>query len=57
VGKTSTEVKTRYNDKVYTTITFKIPKELAKDFKEKCERENKPQRQVIIEAVEKFLGK
>lgn len=55
MGKTSTEVKTRYNERVYTAINIKLPKDLAKDFKEKCEKTGTPQRQVIIEAVERFL--
>ena len=57
MGKTSTEVKNRYNDKAYTAITVRLPKDLAKDFKEKSEATGIPQRQIIIEAVEKFLGK
>lgn len=55
MSKTSTEVKNRYNDKVYTAITVRIPKDLAAAFKEKCEATGIPQRQVIIEAIEKFL--
>lgn len=53
---TSTEVKRRYNEKVYKTITTSIPKELAQKFKEKCNATGIPQRQVLIEAIEKFLG-
>ena len=57
MGKTSTEVKSRYNDKVYARLSYMIPKELAAEFKTKCEAEGIPQRKIIIEAVEKFLGK
>ena len=57
MGKTSTEVKNRYNEKAYTAITVRLPKDLAKEFKEKAEAAGIPQRQIIIEAVEKFLGK
>lgn len=52
---TSTEVKRRYNEKVYAQIAIQAPKDLAIKFKEKCKRENIPQRQVIIEAIENFL--
>ena len=34
--KTSTAVKTRYNEKVYDVISARVPKELAAAFKEKC---------------------
>ena len=55
MGKTSTEVKSRYNVKVYARLSYMVPKDLAADFKEKCESKGVSQRQVIIEAVEKFL--
>lgn len=54
---TSTEVKERYNSKVYTQIATRVPKELAKIFKEKCEERNISQRQVIIGAMEEFVKK
>ena len=52
---TSTEVKNRYNDKVYTAVTVRVPKDLAAAFKDRCEATATPQRQVIIEAMEKFI--
>ena len=52
---TSTEVKKRYNQKVYTVISASVPKELAAAFKEKCVRENISQAQVIKDAISKFL--
>ena len=55
MGKTSTEVKNRYNDKAYTAITLRLPKDLVAAFKDKCESTDVPQRQVILEAIEKFL--
>lgn len=55
MGRTSTEVKNRYNEKAYTAITVRLPKDLAEKFKTKAAATGKPQRQVIIEAVEKFL--
>lgn len=52
---TSTEVKKRYNQKVYTVISASVPKDLAAAFKEKCVRENISQAQVIKDAISKFL--
>ncbi len=57
MGKTSTEVKNRYNDKAYTAITLRLPKDLVAAFKDKCEATGVPQRQVILEAIEEFLKK
>lgn len=55
MSRTSTEVKNRYNDKVYTAVTVRVPKDLAAAFKERCEATGTPQRQVIIEAMERFM--
>lgn len=52
---TSTEVKARYNKKVYSTISFSAPKELVADFKEKCNEKGIPQAQVLKEAMKSFL--
>ena len=52
---TSTEVKNRYNDKVYTALTVRVPKDLAEAFKEKSKASGTPQRQIFIDAIEKFL--
>ncbi len=54
---TSTEVKARYNKKVYDTISIRVPKELSAAFKEKCAGENISQAQVIKQAIEDFLNK
>jgi len=53
---TSTEVKRRYNEKTYTRIVADIPKEKAAKFKEKCELTGISQRQVVINAIDDFLG-
>ena len=37
--KTSTEVKSRYNQKTYDVISVRVPKELAAAFREKCDAE------------------
>ena len=52
---TSTEVKRRYNERVYTQVGTQIPKELATKFKEKCVEKDIPQRQVLIDAIERFV--
>lgn len=55
MGKTSTEVKRRYNDKVYSRIGYALPKDLVAQFKEKCEEKGISQASVIRAAIEKFL--
>ena len=54
---TSTEVKARYNKKVYDVISARIPKEMARAFREKCVKEGIPQAQIIKKAIEEFLKK
>ena len=54
--KTSTAVKTRYNEKVYDNISARVPKELAAAFKEKCAAEGIPQAQIIKMARGDFLS-
>ena len=54
--KTSTEVKRRYNEKVYDIISARVPKELAAAFKAKCAAEGIPQAQIIKNAIEDFLS-
>ena len=55
-NKTSTAVKTRYNEKVDDNISARVPKELASAFKEKCAAEGIPQAQIIKKAIEDFLS-
>jgi hypothetical protein len=52
---TSTEVKRRYNERVYTRIYLSVPKETGDAFKAKCEQLGLSQRAVLIEAIEYFL--
>lgn len=54
--KTSTAVKRRYNQKVYTAISAQIPKAMAAAFREKCAAEGIPQAQIIKKAIEEFLA-
>lgn len=52
---TSTAVKARYNKKVYTLISARVPNQLAEDFKKKCAETGIPQAQVIKKALEEFI--
>ncbi len=54
---TSTEVKARYNAKVYSSLHFQLPKELVASFKEKCAREGISQAAVVRKAIEDYLEK
>lgn len=53
---TSTAVKQRYNNKVYSTVKAQLPKDLVARFKEKCKAEGISQAQVVKKAIEEFLG-
>lgn len=53
---TSSEVKRRYNEKVYSTVKAQLPKDLVARFKEKCKAEGISQAQVVKKAIEEFLG-
>ena len=52
---TSTEVKRRYNEKVYGRIYLQLPKETVEAFKAKCSSSGVSQASVLLEAIEKFL--
>lgn len=56
-SKTSSEAKTRYNQKTYDVIAVRVPKEMASAFKAKCTAEDIPQAQIIKQAIEEFLQK
>lgn len=53
--KTSTAVKRRYNNKVYSPVTVYLPKDLVASFKEKCVGDGVSQASVVKAAIEKFL--
>ncbi len=53
---TSSAVKQRYNQKVYTQIAASVPKEMAEAFKAKCAAEGVSQAQIIKKAIEDFLA-
>lgn len=52
---TSTEVKRRYNDKVYSKVQAELPKDTVQAFKDKCKATGISQASVILEAIENFL--
>lgn len=52
---TSTEVKRRYNDRVYCKVQAELPRETVTAFKAKCKAEGIPQARVLLEAIENFL--
>ncbi len=54
---TSSEVKARYNAKVYSNLSLKLPKELVANFKEKCTAEGVSQASVSKKAIEEYLAK
>ena len=55
-SRTSTEVKTRYNSRVYDVISVRVPKEMAAAFKQKCSEANISQAQIIKTAISNFLS-
>lgn len=54
-SRTSTEVKTRYNNKTYDVISVRVPKEMAAAFKQKCSEAGIPQAQIVKKAIADFL--
>lgn len=54
--KTSTAVKRRYNEKVYTKIQAQLPKELVAQFREKCVETGISQASIFKEAMERFIA-
>lgn len=53
---TSSEVKRRYNSKVYSAVTAQVPKELAAAFREKCKAEGVSMAAVLKKAMEDFIA-
>ncbi len=52
---TSAAVKNRYNNRVYGSVTARLPKELVQAFKEKCAAKGISQAQIFKKAIEQFL--
>lgn len=53
---TSSQVKRRYNNKVYSRIVAELPKELVSNFKTACKKRGISQASVLKKAIEEFLG-
>lgn len=53
---TSSEVKRRYNNKVYSRIVAELPKELVAAFKATCKERGVSQAYVLKKAIEDFLN-
>lgn len=54
-NSTSTDVKRKYNEKVYAKITFSAPKDLVAKFKEVCNSTGISQAQVFKDAMQKII--
>ena len=52
---TSTEVKRRYNEKVYSKVQAALPKDVVTAFRAKCAEKNISQASVILKGIEDFL--
>ena len=52
---TSTEVKRRYNDRVYCKVQAELPRDTVTAFKSKCKSKGVSQASVLLEAIENFL--
>uniref|UniRef100_UPI004029C1D4 ribbon-helix-helix protein, CopG family n=1 Tax=Eubacterium sp. TaxID=142586 RepID=UPI004029C1D4 len=53
---TSSAVKRRYNDKVYSVVKAELPKELVAEFKKLCKEKGVSQASVIKNALEQFIN-
>ena len=53
---TSSAVKRRYNDKVYSVVKAELPKDLVSEFKELCKAKGVSQASVIKSALEEFIN-
>ena len=54
---TSTEVKRRYNEKVYSQISFSAPKDLVEKFRELCKEMGISQASVFKKFIGEFIEK
>lgn len=54
---TSTEVKRRYNEKVYSQISFPAPKDLVEEFREICRNIGISQASVFKKFIADFVEK
>lgn len=54
---TSTEVKRRYNEKVYSQISFSVPKDLVEEFRKLCKEMEISQASVFKKFIADFVEK
>ena len=54
---TSTEVKRRYNEKVYSQISFSAPKDLVEEFRKRCKEMEISQASVFKKFIADFVEK
>lgn len=54
--KTSTAVKQRYNNKVYSRVQASLPKDTVAAFRAKCAERGVSQAGVILAGIERFLS-
>lgn len=54
---TSAEVKRRYNEKVYSQISFSAPKDLVEEFRELCKEMGISQASVFKRFIGEFIEK
>ena len=57
MGKTSWQVKQRYNKKVYGQLATQLPKAFVEQFKEWCKEREVSQASVILTALTEFMKK
>lgn len=50
-----TATQRKYNNKVYATVKVELPKEIVRQFKEKCKKEGVSQASIVREAMENFI--
>lgn len=55
MGKTSWQVKDKYNRRTYTKLTPQIPRDLYEKFDAKCKAEGISMTEVIKRGMEKFI--
>lgn len=53
---TSSAVKRRYNNKVYSTIAVQLPKELVAEFKSLCKVNGDSQASIVKKSIEQYIA-
>ena len=53
---TSSAVKRKYNNKMYSQIKVELPKELVAEFKDRCKSNGVSQASVIKAAIEQYIN-